>query len=131
MKNKLVLKGKVKSGKGHFSWVMKNISGLWDLYKQKSGLTIFPGTLNVELAEDFSIPQNSKRIEASEYGGTVSVSFCECEIEKIKGLIIRTDKNESGKGDHPKTIIEIAAEENLRKELNLEDGDEVQILVEM
>ena len=121
------LKGKVKSGKGHFSWVLKNINGIWDLYNKKSGLSLYPGTLNIELDEEFSIPPNSKRIEACEYNGTVSASFYPCMIEKFNGIIIRTDKNEAGTGDHARSVIEIAAEIKLRDVLNLSDGDEITV----
>jgi len=123
--------GKVVSGKNHFSWVLKNIEGLWDLYKKKSGLSLFPGTLNIELDYEFSIPLNSVRIESYEYGGDVSASFYPCTVDIYKGIIIRTDKNESGKGAHSKFIIEIGAEVKLREVLNLSDGDNISIKINL
>ena len=70
------------------------------------------------------------RLEAEEYGGTVSVNIVPCKINGKKAFILRTDKNEAGIGRHPKTIIEIASDVMLRDKFNLEDGDEVTIEVE-
>lgn len=36
--------------------------------------------------------------------------------------VLRTEANERGDGDHPRTIVEIASDRSLRKSLNLEDG---------
>ena len=127
MPQKHVLIGRVRAGKGHFSWVLENVDGLWALYNQKSKLSLFPGTLNIELEEEFSIPEGSTRIEAHEYKGRVSASFYPCVINGLKAIIIRTDNNESGEGDHARTIIEIAAEKMLRREFGLVDDDEVVI----
>lgn len=125
------LKGKVRSGKQHFSWVLQNIDGLLALYNKKSGLNLFPGTLNLELEHKFSIPSKSIRIEAHEYNGTVSASFYPCELAGYKAIIIRTDKNESEEGDHSKFIVEIAAEVKLREALKLSDGDEVVFSIDL
>ncbi|MBT3983303.1 MAG: DUF120 domain-containing protein [Bacteriovoracaceae bacterium] len=130
MKSKTILKGKVKTGKGHFSWVFENIEGLWDLYNKKSKLNLIPGSLNLELDHEFSIPSGSTRIEAHEYNGTVSASFYPCKVGHLNGIIIRADNNEKGIGAHPRKIIEIAAEKKLRDELDLGDGDEVIVTIE-
>jgi riboflavin kinase, archaea type len=42
---------------------------------------------------------------------------------------LRTDKNESGEGIHPKTLVEVACEVKLREKYHLKDGDIVQIEV--
>ncbi|MBI3304435.1 MAG: DUF120 domain-containing protein [Deltaproteobacteria bacterium] len=39
-------------------------------------------------------------------------------------------KNESGKGHHPKTIIEVACDVKLRDEYSIEDGDIVEVEVQ-
>jgi riboflavin kinase, archaea type len=117
-------KGRVVSGMGNFSfWIDK----LHDHYWRKTGLHLYPGTLNVELDEPYSLPKHVIRLEGQEYGGTVSVSMVPCSIGGRRAFLIRTDLNEQGRGHHPKTIIEIAADVRLRDALGLQDGDTVAI----
>jgi riboflavin kinase len=116
--------GKVVSGMGNFSfWIDK----LHDYYWRKTGMHFYPGTLNVELEQPYSLPKDVLRLEGHEYGGTVSVSMVPCIIEGRKAFLLRTDLNEQGRGHHPKTIIEIATDVRLRDALGLEDGDVVEI----
>src|SRR5215469_5025400 len=70
-----------------------------------------------------SLPCNVMRLEAPEYGGTVSVNIVPCSINGRKAFILRTDANEEGRGHHPKTILEIAADVRLRDYFHLSDGD--------
>lgn len=122
-----VLTGKVVTGVGNFSyWIDK----LKEHYRRKTGLALFPGTLNVQLAEEYSIPPNSLRLEGEEYGGTVSINIVPCRIFEEEAVILRTDRSESGEGLHPKTLVEVACEVKLRDKYNLKDGDIVQIEVE-
>lgn len=121
-----ILRGKVVSGFGNFSfWIEK----LREIYKQKTNMTLFPGTLNIRLAEPYDLPSDVIRLEKEEYGGTVSVSLLPCTIFDREAFIIRTDKNASGYGDHPKTIIEIAADVKLRDTYNLSDGDIIEVII--
>jgi riboflavin kinase len=109
---------------GNFSfWIEK----LHDYYFRKTGMHFYPGTLNVELEQPYSLPKDVIRLEGHEYGGTVSVSMVPCTIEGRKAFLLRTDLNEQGRGHHPKTIIEIATEVRLRDALGLKDGDVVVI----
>ena len=49
-----VLRGKLVSGKRNFSyWIDK----LHDYYFRKTGLHLFPGTLNVMLSEPYTLPE--------------------------------------------------------------------------
>jgi hypothetical protein len=60
---------------GNFSyWIEK----LQDHYQRKTGMRLYPGTLNIELEEAYSLPKRVVRLEASEYGGTVSVNMVPC-----------------------------------------------------
>ena len=123
-----VLTGKVVSGVGNFSyWIDK----LKDHYQKKTGLVLFPGTLNVQLGEEYSIPSNVIRLEGKEYGGTVSINIVPCRIFEEGAVILRTDKNESEEGLHAKTLVEIACEVKLRDKYSLKDGDIVQIEVNL
>jgi CTP-dependent riboflavin kinase len=123
---------------GNFSyWIEK----LQEHYLRKTGMRFYPGTLNVRLDAPYSLPKRVIRLEASEYGGTVSVNIVPCVI-RISGQVIhgqsdgkqafllRTDANEEGRGHHPKTIVEIAADVQLRDCFGLRDGDLVEIEVE-
>jgi len=116
--------GKVVSGMGNFSfWIEK----LQEHYLRKTGMRFYPGTLNVELAEPYSLPKEVIRLEAHEYGGTVSVNLLPCTIDGWRAFLLRTDLNEQGHGHHPKTIVEIASDVRLRDAMGLQDGDRVDI----
>lgn len=123
----LLLRGQVVSGLGNFScWIEK----LEEHYRRKTGMRLYPGTLNVRLAEPYSMPEQVIRLEASEYGGTVSVSMAPCRIKGHPAFLLRTDANEEGLGHHPKTIVEIATDVRLRDVFALKDGDLVEIELE-
>ena len=120
----LILRGNVVSGVGNFSyWIDK----LRDHYLRKTGMSLFPGTLNVSLAEPYSVPKDAIRLECGEYGGSVSVNLVPCSIFGRRAFILRTDANEEGRGHHPRTTIEIATDVKLRDRYQLNDGDEVEI----
>lgn len=119
-----LLRGQVVSGVGNFSyWIEK----LQDHYLRKTGMRLYPGTLNVLLKEPYSLPKQVIRLEGSEYGGSVSVNMVPCRIGGRLAFLLRTDANEEGRGHHPKTIVEIATDVRLRDVLRLKDGDMVEI----
>ena len=112
------------SGRGDFGrWIAR----LSSFYEQKTGMRLYPGTLNVELPAAYSLPADVIRLEADEYGGTVSVSMVPCRIFGRRGFLLRTDANEKGTGHHPRNIIEIATDIGLRDTYQLMDGDWVEI----
>lgn len=50
----IILKGKVVSGLGNFSyWIEK----LTELYNKKTGMFLYPGTLNIQLEHPFELPK--------------------------------------------------------------------------
>lgn len=120
-----VLKGKVASGMGNFSYWIEKLS---DHYLQKTGMRLFPGTLNVHLAEEYCRPKAALRLEKEEYAGTVSVSIIPCEIFGRKAYILRTDKAEQEA--ESRRIIEIATDVKLRSTYRLNDNDGVEVTVE-
>lgn len=99
-------------------------------YSRKTGMRLFPGTLNILLDYPYSLPPDVIRLEKEEYGGTVSVSLVPCRIFERRAFLLRTDANEAGQGHHPKTIIEIATDVKLRQHYNLKDGDRIAVEVE-
>jgi riboflavin kinase len=119
-----ILQGKVVSGMGSFSyWIEK----LAEHYRHKTGMLLFPGTLNVELENEYTLPKRVVRLEGQEYGGSVSVNIVPCSIWGKPGFILRTDANEEGRGHHARTIVEIATDVKLREYFGLSDGDSVEI----
>ena len=119
------LKGIVKSGKGDFSyWLAK----LEPFYTAKTGMRLYPGTLNLHLIDQsFHTPPNVLRLKKEEYGGTVSVSIIPCRIFGRDAFILRTDTDDGKHGDPPEGILEIATDVRLRDVYNLRDGDVVEV----
>lgn len=117
-----VLKGKVVTGVGNFSfWIEK----LKDHYRNKTGLQLFPGTLNIQLDEPFDLPPERERLEAAEYGGTVSINIVPCTILGRRAVILRTDKADND--PESRMIIEVACDVKLRDQHHLSDGDVVEV----
>lgn len=116
--------GTVIAGMGNFGQWIERLSSF---YQQKTGMRLYPGTLNVQLPVAYSLPSQVIRLEAAEYGGTVSVSIVPCRIFDRPAFLLRTDPNERGTGHHPRNIVEIAADVRLRDEYELQDGDVVEL----
>lgn len=96
--------------------------------REKLGFSPFPGTLNLRVDVDeqreLKASLNSKRIEGfdfegEEYGG---LDLYPVEVEGIEAALLDIDR-----GDHGDEVAELIAEEKLRAELGIEDGDEVKI----
>ena len=118
------LRGKVVSGRSNFGLWIERLSRF---YEEKTGMRLYPGTLNVELSVPYNLPQKVIRLEATEYGGSVSVSMVPCRIFQRQAFLLRTDQNEQGTGHHPRNIIEIATDIRLRDAYQLKDGDWVEV----
>jgi riboflavin kinase len=116
--------GKVVGGRADFGRWIERLSSL---YERKTGMRLYPGTLNIELPGPYSLPRDVIRLEAEEYGGRVSVSIVPCRIFDRRAFLLRTDQNERGIGYHPRNIIEIATDVRLRDEYQLKDGDWVEV----
>jgi riboflavin kinase, archaea type len=119
------LKGIVKTGKGDFSnWLAK----LEPFYTAKTGMRLFPGTLNLHLIDQvFPTPRSVLRLEKDEYGGTVSVSIIPCRIFGRAAFILRTENDDGKLGDPPERILEIATDIKLREAHHLCDGDVIEV----
>jgi riboflavin kinase, archaea type len=83
--------------------------------------------LNIELDEPFELPRERARLEAEEYGGTVSVSIVPCKVFGRAGVILRTDKADGE--PQSRKIIEVACEVKLREQHQLRDGDVIEVEV--
>ena len=123
-RNCTILSGKVVSGMGNFSYWIEKLN---DHYFGKTGMRLFPGTLNIQLDTPYTLPREVIRLEGHEYGGSVSVNILRCSILGKSAFILRTDANEEGRGHHPRTIVEVATDVRLRDHFHLNDGDTVEI----
>jgi riboflavin kinase, archaea type len=119
-----VLRGRVTSGVGDLANRMLDYS---DLYARKTGIRLYPGSLNIVVKEPWHVGNGSIRVEPPEC--PVAFSIVPCAIGGVDAFIVRTDKNDRGEGDHPPTVVEIVAAVRLRDALRVEDGDEVEVVV--
>lgn len=113
--------GIIISGTGKGSYFMsKKIYS--QQFNQILGFTPFPGTLNIEMEdhEILNIPAHKFR-EIKGSGAFGDVKLIKASLNnQIMGALIFPVKTE-----HPIQIMEFIAAENLRKVLNLKDGDPV------
>lgn len=92
--------------------------------------------MNVELSAPFSFPPQGVRIESGEGGCTVGVTILACRIgrpgapDTETAFLVRTDGNAIPGGDHPLQLIEVCAAVHLRDRFDLDDGDEVEVVVD-
>jgi riboflavin kinase, archaea type len=118
----MMLRGRAASGiGGHAHWMMVHA----DLYETKTGVRLYPGSLNVVLDQPWHVGDQRIRLEPPEY--EVGMSIVPCKINGLDAFILRTDKNDRGEGDHQPNVVEIAAPVRLRDALELTDGDEVEV----
>lgn len=120
----MILRGKVKNGLHHLSYWMEKFE---NHFTEKTGIKLFPGSLNIELEEDYVLPTTVIRLEKEEIGGTTSINFQPCKIFDRKAFILRTDENATGNGNLPLNIIEIITDIKLRDKYNLQNDDIVEI----
>ena len=128
MSKSLLVHGVVRSGKGDFAfWIDK----LCDHYIRKTGVRLFPGTLNVHLINaKYQMPETGViRLDRAEYGGAVSVSILACRLFGKPAFVLRTDSDDGKHGDPPEAILEIASDLPLRITYGLQDGDIVEVEV--
>jgi CTP-dependent riboflavin kinase len=121
------LRGVVRTGKGDFAHWIDRLS---DHYRRKTGVQLFPGTLNVHLLAGHTYlfpPDRIIRLERAEYGGQVSVSILPCTLFDRPAFVLRTDGDDGKHGDPPEAILEIASDLPLRETYGLSDGDIVEI----
>lgn len=126
MPKKIVLHGKVfsstKKGQTYVSlpWVKKQI-------KEKLGFNPFVGTLNLRLQNQPSINELHEAdgiMITPENGYCTAKCFKALVNKKVEGAVILPDVP-----DYPNEVLEVLAPVNLRKTLNLNDGDSVEVLV--
>jgi riboflavin kinase, archaea type len=121
----MTLTGTVQSGQNNFSyWLLK----LESHYTAKTGMKLYPGTLNVHLNRAFEIPPETPCLRKEEYGGEVTVRIAPCRIFGRKAFILRPYRDDV-EDHYDKRVIEIATDIKLRDAYHLKDGDTVQVEV--
>ncbi len=109
-----VLSGIVVSGQGNFGqWIEK----LKKHYNRKTGMRLFPGTLNILLDYPYALPPDVIRLGKEEYGGTVSVSLVPCRIFDRRAFLVRTDPT--------KLVLDITRKRSLRLRPMLNYGNAI------
>lgn len=123
------LNGTVFSSRGEgkkfleLPWVKQQI-------KQKLGFTPYPGTLNVRLSEEslkhkeLLEKAHSTKIYPAE--GYCSGALIKAFIDTFKCAIVVPEV-----AGYPEEVLEIIASVNLRETLQLKDGDEVTVTVNL
>lgn len=127
---RVVFQGCIISGMGEGKYYTEQ-SGYASQFKVKLGFVAHPGTLNVEID---SIQKNKLRI-IKNYGGIVIDEFTtknrtfggvlcfHATINEVQAAIVLPRRS------HYSNIIELISPFNLRKKLQINDGDVVQIIV--
>jgi riboflavin kinase len=123
------IKGKVFSGKDEgkkfitLPWVKKQIV-------KKTGFTPYPGTLNIKLTEDYVKLKLLKKVKPTEI--SPATGFCRGRcfkaylMDEFECAIVIPEI-----ADYPSDVLEIIAPVNLRKKLNLKDGDVVTVKIRL
>jgi riboflavin kinase len=100
-----------------------------DQFKHILGFKPFPGTLNIEVGEEYleeiiKIPKEKMNIIHGNEGFG-DVNYIKSTLNnKINGALLFPAKTE-----HPPKILEFIAGENLREDLKLKDGDFVTLML--
>lgn len=119
------LTGIVSSGIGTAKmWVSK----IEKVFKDKTNIKLFHGTLNIILNEDFIIDPDWV-IKPEEFAGTQNVLVKKCRIFDREAYIVRAEKNQKGQGEHNLKVIEIVSDINLRETYKIKDNDEIKISI--
>ena len=121
------LKGEVTSGLGKGKYYMAK-EVYQKVFDKKLGFQPFPGTLNLEVSEEKrqKFENNSKTIEIREVyedGDRLSnVDVTPCNIKGVECGLLNLEFT-----DHPESIAEVIAPEELREKFNLDDGDKIEL----
>jgi riboflavin kinase len=124
----ICLEGKVFSGKGEGSkyvrlaWVKKQV-------EEGFGFTPCAGTLNIRL-DDKSIPKKRALTKAPALEIVPTAGYYRGRLFKailkdcVKAAVVVPDVP-----DYPECVLEVISSENLRKKLQLSDGDKVTVRI--
>lgn len=125
--NMTTYKGTIVSGTGNMSKRMAADSIALAVYEKESGQTLVPGSLNIKLDHAIDMPKTSRLITRNDTEGEAHIYITPAFVCGIPGFAVRNKIAEEGHGRHAKDIIEIISAHKLRDELQLTDGDTVEV----
>ncbi len=119
------LRGNVTKGLGVAKKWVKKID---NIFKEKIGIDLFEGTLNIRLESEYVIEPDFI-IKPEQFGGSQNVLVKKCEVFGEVAYIVRAEKNQKGVGDHDLKIIEIVSNKNFRDTFKIKDNDLIKIKI--
>ena len=129
-----VIKGRVFSGLGQGAFFTQ-LEWVEQQCLEKLGFVPFAGTLNIRVSEGYLDLARQLRTEAEIDVVPPSPDFCPAKvipisIDNIKAAIIVPHAEEFTDEVHSADIIEVIAPVEIKKALDIKDGDEVAITLE-
>lgn len=125
--HRIRMKGRVTTGLGEGQYYI-SLDGYRKQFVDRLGFEPYPGTLNLQLKEPFGHP-NATAITIEGFkdaSRTFGGGKCyPVSVDGVRAAIIRPDRS-----SYPLNLVEIIAPVNLRKTLDLKDGDEVEVILE-
>jgi len=122
-----VVRGTVTAGLGEGQYYISR-EGYRTQFLQKLGFVPFPGTLNIKLDEPF-VPVPGQAIKIKGFNGEErTFGDCCCYKIRVKGIeaaIVRPDRS-----SYPENLLEVIAPVSLREALGLDNGDEIEVILE-
>ncbi len=126
---KIKLSGKVFSGTGEgtkflkLPWVKQQI-------KEKLGFTPYNGTLNLKLSAESTerrkLPEKATAIKVCPEEGYCNGKLFKASVGRLKCAIVVPEV-----AGYPENVLEIIANVNLREKLQVVDGDEIVVTVNL
>jgi CTP-dependent riboflavin kinase len=118
----LILIGRLVSGIGKGKVFIEAYS---DVFRTNLGFKPYPGTLNIELNKDLKV-EGLSPIEIKGIGknGCAGALCYPCKIRNVDAVIVRPILD-----SYPSSKIELIAPFNLKNNLGLKDGDEVEVII--
>lgn len=125
-----VLRGRVQSGQGDAArWLSK----FNEAYARKTGMAVYPGSLNVALDRPFDWDASGLQplivpFARAEYGGERDILLVPCTLRNLRAQpAFLWTTTTAAKGREDPWVVEIIAAVGLRATFGLRDGDEVVI----
>jgi riboflavin kinase, archaea type len=120
-----IMQGKITAGLGLAGSFLSR-EGYRRQFLECLGFVPFPGTLNVLLDEP--LPPSAPAILIQGFSeGVECFGGCRCYHISINGMAAAVIRPESSR--HPPELIEVIAPANLRRTLDLKDGDSVEVII--
>jgi CTP-dependent riboflavin kinase len=113
------VKGTLRKGSGDFT---RRMTQFPDVFKDATGESLFPGTLNVQVHEQIKIREHFRIRGVDINEPEQDLLFEICRINGIWAYRIRPYNLQNGSGGHGDHILEIACSVELRKEANFDES---------